>query len=175
MRILPCWGARAPQGSRVGACLLPILLLAVSCSTGSNGQANGAPDGGGSDSSGGGTTDALLDVSEDGAVADGPATDAATDLPNGACAAPVRVVQPPVTGSGPASLGMADSDGNGLRDIDEWGKAAYMALDTDYDGEPDYQDFDDDGDGILDIYDPARLEALTPGTSPRTVTSTFRR
>jgi hypothetical protein len=87
-------------------------------------------------------------------AADGPS------LP-GACERnePARTPETVAPGQGPASLGSSDSDDNGILDRDEWGALAFTPLDTDHDGTPDYQDRDDDGDGLLDLYDPQRASA----------------
>jgi hypothetical protein len=146
-----------------------LLALGTSCSTGSNGTGGSGTTDAGTDTAG---TGDVSDVSEEGAGGaggDGAISDANVELPPGACAAePPRIAPTPVTGKGPASLGTADSDANGLLDVDEWGPLTFTPLDTDFDGQPDYQDVDDDGDGLLDVYDPARLEPLIAGAMPST-------
>ncbi|MDX2021917.1 MAG: hypothetical protein SF187_16890 [Deltaproteobacteria bacterium] len=52
-----------------------------------------------------------------------------------------------------------DTDDNGLVDRDEWGPLAVMPLDTDHDGVADFEDVDDDGDALLDVFDSQRLIA----------------
>jgi len=69
-----------------------------------------------------------------------------------------RITHAADEGAGPAELGDADTDGNGILDRDEWGDLPPTPLDGDFDGTPDYEDADDDGDGLLDVYDPERLE-----------------
>ena len=178
MGILPSHVVPGRKRSPAGFRILLLLALAAACGNGSGGGGTGAGGSGGSDS-GTPTPDAGADVSigrdagDDGSVADdartdGSIRDATIELPPGSCGLPPRVVQPPVTGRGPAKLGMADSDLNGLLDVDEWGPQTFTPLDTDFDGQPDYQDLDDDGDGLLDVHDAARLEALVPGTTPTT-------
>jgi hypothetical protein len=172
MRKLPALTVRSSKRGRASTWTLLLLALSVGCGNGSSGSPDagtGGTGGGGGGAGGeGGNVDAGgNDVSADGGVGDASVGDAPVDLPPGACAAgPVRVVQPPVTGKGPTSLGMADSDNNGLLDVDEWGPLGYMALDTDFDGQPDYQDVDDDGDGVLDVHDTARLDPLLAGAAP---------
>jgi len=63
--------------------------------------------------------DAVGDAARD-AAAD-TAGDAMGDAAVGSCSAlaPVTLVADP--GNGPARLGDADSDGNGISDVDEWG------------------------------------------------------
>jgi hypothetical protein len=162
MQILPSF-AFSWTRSRAGSGVLLLLGLCTSCSNGSSNPGGPTTTDAGTDIAGG------SDASEESAGGDGAIIDAGGELPPGACAAgPSRVVPTPVTGKGPASLGTADSDGNGLLDVDEWGPTTFMALDTDFDGQPDYQDVDDDGDGLLDVHDPARLETLLAGVSPDT-------
>jgi hypothetical protein len=67
-------------------------------------------------------------------------------------------------GMGPAFLGDADSDDNGLADRDEWGELEFAPADADNDGEPDYLDVDDDDDGLVDRFDAERLVALPQAT-----------
>lgn len=60
-------------------------------------------------------------------------------------------------GAGPAELGDADTDGNGIIDRDEWGPLADTPTDSDGDVVPDWQDVDDDNDGLPDRFDEERL------------------
>ena len=53
-----------------------------------------------------------------------------------------------------------DSDGNNIDDVDEAGDNLKNPLDSDFDLKPDYQDLDDDNDGVLDVNDENRLLAV---------------
>lgn len=75
----------------------------------------------------------------------------------GPCPPLTRFMATGAPGKGPGALAEKDSDGNGLVDRDEWGPLAVMPLDTDHDGLPDFEDLDDDGDALLDVFDPQRL------------------
>ncbi len=60
-------------------------------------------------------------------------------------------------GAGPSTLGDLDTDGNRILDRDEWGPLPGSPADFDLDGTPDYEDLDDDADGLPDVYDAERL------------------
>ncbi len=113
----------------------------------------------------GGTTDAGNDAADTLDGGDGgldASSDGGLDADAGSGCGLVAVTPPVVSGAGPASLGDADTDGNGILDRDEWGPTMQSPLDSDDDGIEDYKDADDDGDGLLDLYDPARLTPVDP-------------